>query len=162
MSREDVSLWTHVLVTGSRKYPDPDLVPATLNNVVSYRDAIVLVHGAHGYGPDFWAHTWAENMPDTRVREKQFPVTQPAWDDYGYSAGPRRNQRMVDFLAGARARGAEVQCLAFLSACVSPRCRRTDPHESHGTSGCADMAEAAGIPTNRIRPRPHPSLEIPS
>jgi hypothetical protein len=44
--------------------------------------------------------------------------------------------------------GADV-CLAFLGPCTSRHCRRVDPHWSHGTSGCAQLAKAAGIP---VRP----------
>jgi hypothetical protein len=41
------------------------------------------------------------------------------------------------------------RCLAFIGPCTSPRCRKAGPHPSHGASGCADLAEAAGIPVRR-------------
>jgi hypothetical protein len=45
--------------------------------------------------------------------------------------------------------GADI-ALAFIGPCIKPRCPRPQPHGSHGASGCADLAEATGIPTRRF------------
>jgi hypothetical protein len=45
--------------------------------------------------------------------------------------------------------GADA-ALAFIGPCTSTRCRRTEPHPSHGASGCAALAEKASIPTRRF------------
>ena len=37
--------------------------------------------------------------------------------------------------------GADL-CLAFLTPCTQPTCRRVDDHESHGTTKCADGSYA--------------------
>lgn len=56
-------------------------------------------------------------------------------------AGFRRDAKMVG-------RGATV-CLAFIDLCVDGRCKRPEPHGSHGATGTAAMAERAGIDTRR-------------
>ena len=54
-------------------------------------------------------------------------------------AGYDRNEVMV---AKAAKRGGE--CVALVAPCTEPRCRRTEPHGTHGASHCADRAHAAG------------------
>ena len=64
------------------------------------------------------------------------------WARHGTSAGPVRNSHMV-------ALGA-AEWLAFCGLCMAPRCRKAAPHLSHGTTGCADLAEKAGIDVRRF------------
>jgi hypothetical protein len=45
--------------------------------------------------------------------------------------------------------GADL-CLAFIGDCTSPRCDIEGEHPSHGATGCASLAEAAGIPVRRF------------
>ena len=131
-----------VLVTGSRDWDDVATVRAALNSVLAETPAprpIIVVHGDCPTGADIMAKVWATTWcGDERVAHE--PV-EAAWHLHGGAAGPRRNAVMV-------ARGADV-CLAFIGPCTSPKCRRTDPHGSHGASGCADLAQAAGIPVRR-------------
>ncbi|MFB6934553.1 hypothetical protein [Streptomyces chartreusis] len=81
--------------------------------------------------------------PRRRLEIEQHPAQRHPTEDFGPwpGAGPRRNAHMVSLGADA--------CLAFIGPCTSPRCRRPGPHPSHGASGCADLAEQAGIPTRR-------------
>jgi len=141
---------SHILVTGSRSYTDRGRVVSTLRRFSLYRGPLVLMHGAHGHGPDMFAAQWADALPDTEVVAAPRPVTSKDWTVYGSAAGPRRNQGMVDEIARIAARGTFTACLAFIGPCVSAYCRRPKPHDSHGASGCADMAEVAGIWTVRL------------
>lgn len=96
--------------------------------------ALVVVHGA-ARGADAMADQWARKNSATveRHRAEQFGP----WPQ----CGPIRNRHMVNL-------GADI-CLAFIGPCTSSRCRRPGPHPSHGASGCADLAEQAGIPVRR-------------
>lgn len=50
--------------------------------------------------------------------------------------------------------GADA-CLAFIKPCRKPTCEEPKPHGSHGASGCADLAEASDIPTQRVERSSH-------
>lgn len=94
---------------------------------------------SHGYEVEPHPAKWHEHGDDcpTWCRPKRVCVL----------AGPRRDRFMVGL-------GANV-CLAFIAPCISRKCRRKDLHGSHGATGTADMAQAAGIDTRRIL---HPDL----
>lgn len=131
-----------ILVTGSRDWSDEDAVwlaidDAIFGSLVTHNGQVVIVHGHCPTGADAIADRLATEG-DCRVERH------PANWSQGRKAGPERNAHMVSL-------GADV-CLAFIGDCTSPRCRRTDRHPSHGASGCADLAEAAGIPTIRFSP----------
>ena len=144
-----------VLITGSRDWPDDFEVEDTLSTIESARNdpgaPFVVVHGACPTGADAYAARWVQEwrgypMPGAEyVTEEAHPAD---WS-LGRSAGPKRNAAMV-------ALGADL-CLAFIGPCTSPRCDRTDEHWSHGATGCADLAEAAGIETRRIYRAAHPT-----
>ncbi|MDT0442347.1 SLOG family protein [Streptomyces johnsoniae] len=112
-----------VLVTGSRDWPRPQTVYMALWGL--HRDtggALLVVHGACPTGADSAASEWCRA---TRCgTEEKRPAD---WEKWGKSAGPIRNQRMVND-------GADV-CLAFIK------------DNSRGATGCAGMAFAAGIDT---------------
>ena len=127
-----------VLVTGSRDWSDREAIASELAAVVGASGTgVTLVHGACPTGADAIAdEVWARaGLPVER---------HPADWSRGRKAGPERNAAMV-------ALGADL-CLAFIGDCTSPRCTRPDGHPSHGATGCAALAEAAGIPTRRIVP----------
>lgn len=127
-----------VLVTGSRDFPRLDLIPWALREAaeragVEHRD-VTVVHGACPTGAD-----WAA---DRAARELGMrPEPHRADWSRGRRAGPERNGAMV-------ALGADL-CLAFISPCTSPRCSDPGLHASHGATGCAALAENAGIRTLR-------------
>jgi SLOG family YspA-like protein len=124
-----------VLVTGSRDWIDRSAIERALKD----------------FGPEGWftvvhghCPTGADAIADHVARSWGCEVERhPADWSKGRKAGPARNAAMV-------ALGADL-CLAFIGPCTSPRCNRPEPHDSHGATGCADLAEAAGIPTRRIR-----------
>jgi hypothetical protein len=121
-----------ILVTGSRDWPDDDeLLPYELGLAIGdgSREGrrVVIVHGA--------CPTGADALADRLARDHGFDVEpHPAdWERHGKTAGPIRNREMTEA-------GADV-CLAFVKDC------------SPGATGCADMAERAGIPVRRFERR---------
>jgi hypothetical protein len=83
-------------------------------------DEVTVVHGDCPTGADYLAHEWC-------IRQGVHTEPHPAdWARYGKSAGPMRNQEMVNA-------GADV-CLAFIL------------NESRGATHCMRRALAAGIP----------------
>ncbi|MFG3051817.1 SLOG family protein [Kitasatospora sp. NPDC048239] len=111
-------------MTGSRSWSDRSAVITGLDLVAEEFDysGLVVVHGACPTGVDSMAAAWARVRLGRGVREERWPAD---WARFGRSAGPRRNQVMVD-------RGAAV-CVAF------PLGR------SVGTRDCMRRAAAAGI-----------------
>lgn len=117
-----------ILVTGSRDWDDGDLLAWELGLATgeALRDGrrAVIVHGACPTGADALA---------VRLSRDHGFDTEPHpadWDRRGKAAGPRRNREMVQA-------GADI-CLAFIK------------DGSAGATGCADMAERAGIPVRRF------------
>jgi len=127
-----------VLVTSSRGYNNGALIVAVLDVIYALHPDMTLGHGACKEGGDAIADRWAilNGLPDEQI--ERYPAE---WRRYGRSAGPRRNAGMVN-------RGWNI-CLAFIAPCTDLRCGKPKPHGSHGATGCADMAGAAGIPTRR-------------
>lgn len=133
-----------VLVTGSRDWTDRRAIGNTLTNAgalaVALDQLLIVVHGACRTGADAIAEEWVAWHRD---RGRPFETEPHRAEDHGPwpACGPIRNRHMVSLGADA--------CFAFIGPCTKRGCRRTDPHGSHGASGCADMAEAAGITVRR-------------
>lgn len=113
-----------ILITGSRKWLGYNRLYAALAAEVGGHD--IIVHGANPTGADAFADVWAKS----HSRQVE---THPANWAKGKSAGPARNQEMVNL-------GADL-CIAFID------------RESRGTRDCARRAEKAGIPVLRIETR---------
>ena len=83
-----------VLVTGGRAYLDRETVFARLatcrEEAEQWGFKLVVIHGACPTGADHWAALWCRREG---IEERRFPAQ---WDLHGRSAGPRRNQRMLD------------------------------------------------------------------
>lgn len=132
-----------ILVTGSRNWDDIDRLRHQLTLTwLKNPSPFTVVHGACPTGADDLASDWVANMLEAEmgdVREEPHRA-----QDFGPwpACGPLRNAHMVSL-------GADL-CLAFIGPCTSPRCRRIDPHPSHGATNCADLAEKAGIPVRRF------------
>jgi len=77
-----------VLVFGGRDYKDREAVYAALDQVASRKGMSMLIHGGAN-GADSLASQWSKAR---RIPETVFPAN---WQ-YGKSAGPYRNQRMID------------------------------------------------------------------
>src|SRR4051812_2885166 len=78
-----------LLVCGGRDFNDRDAVNDALNRVHSKRPVTLLIHG-DAPGADRLANRWAE---EHAVRRAPYPAN---WAELGPSAGPIRNQRMID------------------------------------------------------------------
>lgn len=132
-----------VLITGSRNWDDINLVRDILTTAVYQNVPAVIVHGACSGGADAIASWWVRQHRIIGLTEEKHPAQGHPSEDFGPwpGCGPRRNAHMVQLGADA--------CFAFIGPCTSPRCRRPEPHGSHGATGCADLAEKAGIPTRR-------------
>ena len=133
-----------VLVTGSRDWPTPNAVWNALNDVrikaILDGRPLVVVHGACPRGADAHASDWTEiakQFTGSVSEEKHRAEDFGPWP----RCGPIRNQHMIRL-------GADI-CVAFIGPCTSRRCSKPRPHPSHGASGCADLAEQAGIPVRR-------------
>jgi hypothetical protein len=112
-----------VLITGSRTWTDAAVIARALADLHrEYGDRLVVVHGACRTGADRIADGWARRHG---VRVEAYPAD---WVT-GRGAGPARNARMVDT--------APAACLAFIR------------DGSAGATGCADLAEQAGVRTTR-------------
>jgi len=113
-----------ILITGSRTWSDSNLILRNILNLQVQQERIVIVHGACPRGADRLADVLANNHAWAVERH-------PAnWERYGNSAGHIRNAHMVRL-------GAHF-CLAFIK------------DGSPGATRCADLAEKAGIPTQRV------------
>ena len=141
-----------ILVTASRSWTDAHAVRFALEAAAldAYGREVTVVHGAAGGG---------DMLTDKAARDLGFTVeAYPAgWDgpcraecdhgprkrrrdgtSYCPAAGQYRNAEMV-------ALGAE-RAVALILPCQDRKCREPRPHGSHGATGCAEMARAAGIP----------------
>ncbi len=128
-----------VLITGSRPWKDEQAIRDALASVIALQgpENVTVVHGAASRGADAIADRVATSWGGGLTVERH-----PAdWARHGRRAGFVRNAEMV-------ALGADV-CLAFIDPCADAKCRKSEPHGSHGASRTADLAEKAGIPTRR-------------
>lgn len=133
---------TRILVTGSRDWSDWQTLTYAMFEAVDDYGEVVVVHGACPTGADAMADWVGENLLGFLEVVGARVERHPADWSRGRKAGPERNAHMVSL-------GADV-CLAFIGDCTSPRCHISGKHPSHGASGCADLAEKAGIETRRF------------
>lgn len=84
-----------VIVCGSRDWSDPTIVAVRLNQLVSAKGPLVIVHGACPTGADYYASRFA-NAPMSHCTEERHPAD---WRQ-GAKAGPIRNSRMAGLGAG--------------------------------------------------------------
>lgn len=78
-----------VLVCGGRNYRDFDFVCKVLNELHASEPITEIIYGG-AYGVDAMAASWAISKGIERTKYDA------EWELYGPSAGPRRNQQMVD------------------------------------------------------------------
>lgn len=127
-----------ILVTGSRAWTDKTIVGRILQGLDNpYEPGQTLVVHGDARGADKIADAWA-------LRNGTFVAAFPAdWEGLGKSAGPRRNQEMVNYVA----QQPRHVCIAF----------KTDFDRTlakGGTEDCVRRAKLAGIHTYIIQEAP--------
>lgn len=141
-----------IIVTASRSWTDAHAARFALEaaSLDACGREVTVVHGAAG-GGDALADLAAAGLGFAREPhpadwdgpcrpECDHGPRKRRRDGSGYcqAAGQYRNAEMV-------ALGAE-RAVALVMPCQDRRCREPRPHGSHGATGCAEMARAAGIP----------------
>lgn len=83
-----------VLVTGSRGWHDRERIREDLreyrDEAAASGDGLVVIHGDCPQGADKIAKYWCRRL---NIEDIPMPAD---WSKYGRSAGPRRNQQMLD------------------------------------------------------------------
>lgn len=140
-----------LLITGSRDLGEDgrrlllDRLHLHLGHAKAWQRRLILVQGRCSTGADQEARAWALQMQldGEPVEAEDHPAKNHPTQDFGEwpACGPRRNRHMV--------RLGAAHCEALIDVCTSGRCRIPAPHGSHGASGCAQLAEDAGIPTTK-------------
>lgn len=127
-----------ILVTGSRNWFDEWAVAKALDDAVTEPRALVIV--VHGGCPN-----GADRLADEYARERGWVIEEHSanWKAYGSTAGFIRNQEMVDTKPNI--------CLAFIKPCQKSRCKKPQPHDSHGAADCVERAKAACIAVEEYR-----------
>jgi hypothetical protein len=125
-------------VCGSRTFSDPHPISAVLSglldqSIVEFDTPLVIIDGG-ARGADEWARRWFGGEVDGHtylVHDKVEHATFPAdWERHGKSAGPIRNQQMLD-------EGKPEIVWAFVDKPLS---------ESRGTANMVLRSRVAGLP----------------
>lgn len=125
-----------LIVTGSRDWLDRRSVWLPLNRLLGHHGRLLVRNGKAKRGVDKHVSDWCERFDDSLVLEDPHPAD---WDAFGFQAGFRRNQEMVDAGAGA--------VMAWANPCrKNGRWCPPGMHPSHGTADCVKKGRAAGIP----------------
>ena len=121
-----MTMYSRVLVCGGRKFWDTSKLNHIMDGVFESHHFTVLIHG-DARGADRMAGRWAEEHGDIEVI--RFPIYGSDWRKYGYSAGPRRNARMLEH-------GKPDLVIAFPGG--------------NGTANMVGLARAEGVLTREI------------
>lgn len=81
-----------IIVCGGRNYSDRRCVFNTLDVIHAETPITILMHG-DANGADRLASSWATWGGQAKTKIETFPAQ---WMKYGFGAGPRRNQEMLD------------------------------------------------------------------
>lgn len=117
-----------VIVCGGLDFTDRTLLYAALDRVLERHPQLTIIQGA-ARGADTMGGDWA------RARKRPCLVFPADWRRFGLSAGPRRNQQMLDKALEMRREGVVdvVGVVAF-------------PTRDRGTAHTMRIAHAAGVP----------------
>ena len=137
-----------VLVTGGRDYLGGQAVFSRLatcrQEAVRTGLKLMVIHGDCPTGADHWAALWCRREG---IDERRYPAQ---WNLHGRSAGPRRNQRMLDeeqpdlvlVFPGGRGTADLVRRAATAGVLVAHLASEMPPQLSHALQG---MIEAEMI-----------------
>lgn len=113
---------TRILVTGGRDYEDVGAIYTTLSAIHAETPITLLINGG-ATGADAISKVWAAG------RRVAIKIYRADWQKHGKSAGPIRNQRMLD-------EGKPDLVVAFFGG--------------RGTADMVRRAEAAGVEVRRV------------
>jgi hypothetical protein len=139
-----------VLVTSSREGVEVEDVDGGLKPHFDPR-RVLISGGARGgdqMSESLW-QVWGGEIDRHSVTKAQWNASR--------EAGFQRNEGMV---AKTVARGGE--CVALVAPCTEVRCRRPEPHGTHGASHCADVARAEGLDVDAVAIGGRPSAWRPN
>ncbi len=136
----DPPITSLLLVSGPREGVSKQTVRAVL--APKFAKNVLLVTGA-ARGVDTHA---AELWREWGGLVEEHPVTTQEWDRNPRGAGHARNAAMVE-----RVKAAGGRVLVIDLPCTAPGCPRPQPHHTHGTSGCARLAEQAELPVEHYQ-----------
>src|SRR6266704_1465684 len=128
-ARPDATRPPRLLVTGPRDVTDDYAVAKILRPRFS-PELTLVTGGARGVdtiSARLWRE-WGGQVEGCRVSPAEWAKSR--------GAGFARNARMV-----AKVKADHGAVLALEAPCADTRCARAEPHNTHGTSHCADLAE---------------------
>lgn len=118
-----------VVATGGREYRDYRKVLVSLQKLlIEHGKRLVVFHGA-ARGADTLVD---EACLELKIPRRGFPVEQEDWAEFGKSAGPKRNLRMIEYALTAKGKDEDIICLAFPGG--------------RGTNDCKRQCREHGIP----------------
>lgn len=125
--------WRRVLVCGSRRWTDADIIDRVLNGILDATESLTVIEGRQR-GADVMAGDWVrraklanQDNPYLVVDHLPFPAN---WTTYGNAGGPIRNQSMLS-------EGKPDVVIAFHDDIAGG---------SRGTKDMCDRASKAGVP----------------
>ncbi len=148
-----------LLVSGPREGVTRETVRAAL--APKFSENTLLVTGGAGGVDTCAAQLWRE----WGGLAEEHPVPAAEWNSNPRGAGFARNARMVQ-----RVKTAGGSVLVIDLPCAKPGCISTQPHNTHGTSHCADIAKKAGLSVQHYQapaakdagPRPRRESRVPA
>lgn len=126
-----------VVVTGDREWSDRDLLDTALDEVYTECGGDMVLIEGEARGADIMSREWAK---DRKVPVDDYPAK---WAEHGRSAGPRRNQQMID-------EGNPTQGVVF----------HHDLANSRGTADMVKRLEKALVPLRFVPGDNRPDVQL--
>lgn len=112
----------YLLIAGSRSFEDRDLFNRVTEEIIDGDERFTVIVEGGAAGADTMAREYAE------AHDMKYEEFKPDWKQYGRAAGPKRNDKMVQFI-----KERNGTALYFWD------------EESKGTKQCIDSAKRKGI-----------------
>ena len=112
----------YLLIAGSRTFEDRDLFNRVTEEIIDGDERFTVIVEGGAAGADTMAREYAE------AHDMKYVEFKPDWKQYGRAAGPKRNDKMIQFI-----KERNGTALYFWD------------EESKGTKQCIDSAKRKGI-----------------
>ena len=112
----------YLLIAGSRTFEDRDLFNRVTEEIIDGDERFTVIVEGGASGADTMAREYAE------AHDMKYEEFKPDWKQYGRAAGPKRNDKMIQFI-----KERNGTALYFWD------------EESKGTKQCIDSAKRKGI-----------------